>query len=60
MVRHPIKLAFFEGIPHAEIAAAVEPSLGTSKGRLHRGFVLIRDGLEKRAGSRVNTGTARP
>ena len=44
--QHAISLAFFGGMTHAEIAAALSEPLGTVKARIRRGMLKLRDDLE--------------
>ena len=44
--RNAIELAFFSGLTHAEVAAAVAAPLGTVKARIRRGLMTMRDGWE--------------
>ncbi len=41
-----IKLAFFSGLTHQEIAGQLQEPLGTIKARIRRGMEKMRDGLE--------------
>jgi len=43
--RQAIELAFFSGMTHLEIAAALHEPLGTIKARIRRGLVKLRDSL---------------
>lgn len=44
--KHAIEMAFFTGLSHHEIAAALNEPLGTVKARIRRGMLKLRDGLE--------------
>lgn len=43
--RQAIEMAFFGGLTHPEIAAALHEPLGTIKARIRRGMLKLRDGL---------------
>ena len=45
--RRAIELAFFDGLTHQEIAAALNEPLGTIKARVRRGMLKLRAGLEQ-------------
>jgi RNA polymerase sigma-70 factor (ECF subfamily) len=45
--RQAIEMAFFGGLTHPEIAAALKEPLGTIKARIRRGMLKLRDGLEE-------------
>lgn len=44
--KQAIEMAFFNGLSHHEIAAALNEPLGTVKARIRRGMLKLRDGLE--------------
>ncbi len=44
--KRAIEMAFFGGLSHHEIAAALSQPLGTVKARIRRGMLKLRDGLE--------------
>lgn len=44
--KQAIEMAFFNGLSHYEIAAALNEPLGTVKARIRRGMLKLRDGLE--------------
>jgi len=44
--KEAIEMAFFGGLSHHEIAAALNEPLGTVKARIRRGMLKLRDGLE--------------
>jgi len=44
--RQAIELAFFGGLTHLEIAAAMKEPLGTVKARIRRGMLKLRDSLQ--------------
>jgi RNA polymerase sigma-70 factor (ECF subfamily) len=44
--KEAIEMAFFNGLSHHEIAAALNEPLGTVKARIRRGMMRLRDGLE--------------
>jgi RNA polymerase sigma-70 factor (ECF subfamily) len=44
--RRAIELSFFEGLPHAEVAAAMNEPLGTVKAWIRRGMLELRPKLE--------------
>lgn len=45
--RRAIELAFFEGMTHSEIAAAMREPLGTVKSWIRSGLLRLRDGLKE-------------
>ena len=47
--RHPIEMAFFNGLTHSEVAKALKEPLGTIKARIRRGMMRLRLSLEGRA-----------
>jgi RNA polymerase sigma-70 factor (ECF subfamily) len=44
--KQAIEMAFFNGLSHHEIAAALNEPLGTIKARIRRGMLKLRDGLK--------------
>lgn len=50
LYRDPISLRFEEDLDYSEIAAELDKPLGTIKSLIHRGKVIIRDEVERRAG----------
>jgi RNA polymerase sigma-70 factor (ECF subfamily) len=44
--KEAIEMAFFNGLSHHEIAAALNEPLGTVKARIRRSMMRLRDGLE--------------
>ena len=44
--KQAIEMAFFNGLSHHEIAAALNELLGTVKARIRRGMLKLRDGLK--------------
>lgn len=44
--REAIEMAFFSGLTHPEIAAALQEPLGTVKARIRRGMLKLRDVLQ--------------
>ena len=44
--RRTLELAFFEGLSHNEVAAALGEPLGTVKARIRRGMLHLRDRLQ--------------
>ena len=52
--RVALVLRELEGMPYAEIAAALGTAVGTVKSRVHRGRVLLKDLLHERLGGDVD------
>jgi RNA polymerase sigma-70 factor (ECF subfamily) len=44
--RQAIEMAFFQGLTHLEIAAALQEPLGTVKARIRRGMLKLRQTLQ--------------